>query len=372
MLTHKIAFIIDEYLGPIAGTEKQIQYLISGLRNHNFQPELFVLRDSSYIQNGFNLCPVHVLNIPKLMSIDTVLKGFRLASMLRNNSFKLSHIFFPDASIFAPLFCKMAGTKVVVSRRDQGFLYSSKQVRLVKAVDRFIDSIVANSKAVRESLRGNIGSSPCQKTVIIYNGCDHMDSCGKKNISLKNELTIPSNSPVIGMVANFNPWKRHLDALQAFALVKQNHVDVHLVLVGDGCERRKLEEVTQFLRLEQSVHFLGQRQDIGNILKECSVCILCSETEGLSNALIEYMIAGKPVVATDVGGNKEVVIDGVTGFLVAPGKIELLAQRISELLHNENLARKMGVEGKRVAQEKFSTTKMVEKHISLYKRLLYG
>ncbi len=84
------------------------------------------------------------------------------------------------------------------------------------------------------------------------------------------------------------------------------------------------------------------------------------------------MIAGKPVVATDVGGNKEVVIDGVTGFLVAPGKIELLAQRISELLHNENLARKMGVEGKRVAQEKFSTTKMVEKHISLYKRLLYG
>lgn len=371
-MTHKIAFIIDEYLGPIAGTEKQIQQLISGLKNSDFEPELIVLRESSYLKNDTALCPVHVLNVPKLMSIGTVLKGFRLARMLRNNSFKLSHIFFPDASIFAPLFCKMAGTKVVVSRRDQGFLYSSKQVRLVKAVDRFVDSIVANSEAVRESLRGNIGSSSYKKTVVIYNGCDHMDSGGKKNISLKNELTIPSNSPVIGMVANFNPWKRHQDALKAFAFVKRSNPRTHLILVGDGYQRRRIEKLALSLKLEQSVHFLGTRQNISDILKECEICILCSQTEGLSNALIEYMMAGKPVVATDVGGNKEVVIDGVTGFLVPPGEIELLAQRISELLHNEKLARKMGAEGRRVAQEKFSTTKMVEKHILLYKKLLEG
>ena len=179
-------------------------------------------------------------------------------------------------------------------------------------------------------------------------------------------------------MANLRPLKRVGDAVKALALVSAPcSIAPHLLIVGedrpdaDGTSHRtQLERTAVQFGLLDRVHFAGKIADPAPLIRLADVCLLCSETEGLSNVVIEYMLSGKPVVCTNVGGNAELIVDGVCGRVVAAGDVVALASAISELLNGTDLARDWGEAARKRAIELFTpASRMVDSYQHLYEHL---
>jgi len=168
-------------------------------------------------------------------------------------------------------------------------------------------------------------------------------------------------------VANLRPVKAHDVLLQAAKRVAASMPNVHFVLVGEGSERNRLQHLAFSLGIGAAVHFLGERRDIPDILAALDVGILSSHSESFSNSIVEYMAAGLPVVATDIGGSREAVEDGVTGILVPPGDDIRLADAILAVFARGSRL-DMGEAGRRRAVERFGVSTMVRLHEDIYSR----
>ena len=171
------------------------------------------------------------------------------------------------------------------------------------------------------------------------------------------------------MVANFHKYKRHEDLIDAFSVVHKENPETHLVFIGDGEREKELKDRVAGLRLNQVVHFTGELSDVIPAVQEFSVCVLCSATEGFSNALIEYMGCGKPVVATKVGGNLEIVQDSINGILVPVNNHKALADQILLLLNNNGIGNRVGLFAKSTVEQRFGLEKMINSYGSVYKTL---
>jgi len=360
---------MDYYYDTNGGTEGQLLELIKGLDRNLFDPHLFVFRPTEFVKknNGFP-CPITVLNVGKLARIDTILKLIKLSYLIRKENFKIVHIFFNDASIIAPLFCKIGGANVIVSRRDMGFWYTPSQLRAIKISNLFVDRIVVNSKAVMANVSKWEGFS-IDKINIIYNGHDPKRFDVLALLNFRESLGIADSDPIIGMAASLYKIKRHSDLIHAFSIIHGEYKNAHLVLIGSGPMEYELKSLTYTLGLCNSIHFLGDIKEVIPIIKHFSVGVLCSESEGLSNAILEYMMCGIPAVCTNVGGNPEIIKDGFNGFLIPVGDINQLADRISKILSDSSLSEFMSQNAMQTA-EKFLLKKMIDSHTNLYFQLL--
>ncbi len=157
--------------------------------------------------------------------------------------------------------------------------------------------------------------------------------------------------------------------IRAAALVREALSEVEFWIIGDGNQRRNLESLAEGLGMLPHVRFLGRRADVENLLPSIQVGVLSSDSEGLANALLEYMRAGLPVVATDVGGNGEVVENGKTGLLVPPGNAEAMAEAILALLKDPARAAALGDAAKQRFTEKFAVESMLVETEQLYRQL---
>lgn len=170
-------------------------------------------------------------------------------------------------------------------------------------------------------------------------------------------------------VARLQPVKDHATLLRAARLVVDRRPDFRLLLAGDGPERGRLEALAEQLRLADAASFLGHRADVRPLLESSDAFVLASRSEGLSLSILEAMAASLPVIATAVGGNPEVVVDGQTGFLVPPGSAEALAQAIERVIGTPGLGRQLGAAGRQRAEELFSLEAMVSRYEALYLEL---
>jgi glycosyltransferase involved in cell wall biosynthesis len=211
-----------------------------------------------------------------------------------------------------------------------------------------------------------------EKIEVIYNGLDLTPYQNSTNgEALRNKLGFDDHISLIGMIANFNfEIKGHRYFLEAAKTVLEKIPGVEFLLVGDGPLRNHYEKLTHELGVEKKIHFLGERNDVPVILSNLSISVLSSTSEGLSNVILESMAAGKPVIATNVGGSREIVVDGVTGYLVPPADSQAMAKAITELLQDPDKAITMGAAGKKRVGEKFSIKAMVESYENLYKSLM--
>ncbi len=239
-----------------------------------------------------------------------------------------------------------------------GFWYTPANRLALRFVRRFVGLVVANSYAVARSVRDAEGYRP-DEVAVVYNGVD-----------VPGNLPAASTNagPVIGIVANLRPIKRIGDAIRAFAKIAEKHPEAILRIVGGGDEAG-LVQVASRMNVAGRVQFTGRIESPGDELTNFSVGMLTSESEGLSNSIIEYMLAGLPVVCTSAGGNPELVEEGVNGFLVEVGDVSAMADRLDQLLRSGELRRSLGQAGRAKAQRKFSTVRMVEAHEELYARL---
>ena len=231
----------------------------------------------------------------------------------------------------------------------------------------FSDAIIGNSQAGLKAYH-----APADRSHVMYNGFD-FNRIGKltPEAEMRQALNIQTDK-VVGMVGKFEPRKDYQTYLEAAVQLVAQRPDVTFVAVGDGA---MLEAYQQRIQ-EKSDHrilFTGHRKDVESIVNILDVGVLTTNHqihgEGISNALMEYMALGKPVVATTGGGTAELVTDEV-GFVIPPGNVALLAQKLNALLDDLAQARQMGEQGRRRIEEHFNLTRMTDEYVHLYETLL--
>lgn len=235
---------------------------------------------------------------------------------------------------------------------------------LEKLLLRFSDYRVANSQA---GLRSRNLSANDPKNCVIYNGFD-FERIDGLNHGDSAEAPVQNATRVVGMVAEFNRYKDYRTFIEAARIVSHTRGDVVFQAVGDGATLEACVAAASGMRAMQ---FLGQRRDVERVVRGFDVGVLSSFGEGVPNCVMEYMALAKAVVASDSGGTRELVLDGVTGMLVKPRDRVSLAAAIEYLLDHPSRAREMGIAGQMRLREDWSLVRMIEATVELYRRAIF-
>jgi len=360
----RILFISNRLVNPNAGTEGQLLQLIKHLPRDQFEPRLLVLQRSELTDSGSISCKVDVLGHSRLLDPRTWISFWRYARKAASNGVGLAHIYFHDASIFGPPLLRAVGIRAVISRRDMGYWYNRAYLCALRVTGKFADRVVVNSQAVGE-VTCREEWMPADRIRVIYNGYESNEHSSMTAAADIIEIKNNGLGPLVILVANYRPLKRIEDAIRALSLVAKKGGRAQLVIIGNG-DWAPLRKLARDLGVAQQVYFLGARDDVKECLKHGYIGVLCSESEGYSNSIVEYMQASLPAVVSDVGGNREAVMEGETGYRYPMGDIEAFAEHILTLLNDPCLARQLGTAGKELADQRHNLQKMVCSHVDLY------
>ena len=276
-------------------------------------------------------------------------------------------------SVYALPIAKILGVRLVngmIRNAPSKLRFFNKDGIRAKLTFPFSDAIVSNSYAGLNSY-----NATSQKGVCIHNG---FDSHRIKNLqdkeTVKRSFSI-STEKVVGMVASFSNNKDYETFISASQMVLKKRGDVTFLAIGDGKNLIRCRKLVR-PKFKSKIKFLGLQNDVESLVNTFDIGILATDTrfhgEGISNSIIEYMILGKPVVATDSGGTKELVINGKTGFLVKPHDVEDMGKRIGQLLEDNKLTNKMGKAGRERIEKHFNLEHMTNAFIELYRKLIGG
>jgi glycosyltransferase involved in cell wall biosynthesis len=299
----------------------------------------------------------------------------RLAHFLKENEIEVIHTHDFYTNIFGMTAAAMARVRARIAYKGEtdGFR-TSMQKRFERGAFRLAHRVIANSDAVRQQLiREGV---PAEKVVKHYNGLN------VERVRVRPDLTRDHALAMLGLpqeparrfvtiVANLqHAVKDHPMFLRAAARVRAMIPDAGFVIAGEGELMDSMRELAAQLGLARDVFFIGRCRNIAELLFASDVCALSSTAEGFSNAILEYMAAARPVVVTDVGGAREAVAEGETGYLVPAGNDEQMAAKIILLLREPEHARIMGEQGKQRVINKFSCERHFENTLDLYSELL--
>ena len=294
---------------------------------------------------------------------------------LRRNDIDLIHTHDFYTNIFGMTAGFFAGVRArIASRRETNCMRSGSQLLVQRIAYSLAHQIIANSEAVRSKL---VSEGVNQKRItVVHNGIDmrrlasSIVTSREESLALGFEGAIPQRV-FVSIVANMrHEVKDYPMFLRSAQLVKQQVPTAGFLIAGEGELRSSIERLATELGLGESVFFLGRCQRISDLLNASDVCVLSSKAEGFSNSILEYMAAGRPVVATNVGGASEAIVEGETGYLVESGDHSTMAHRIVSLLLAPEQARTMGDRGKQRVEQKFSSRALLKNIEALYARLL--
>ena len=354
------------------GAQRQLFELVRGLDKNRFRPILLTLRRGGPMEEEFGALPgVQVLSLERKGKYD-FLCLLKVSRILRSMKIDVVQPFLTPATFFGllpALWCRVP-VKIVTERASRGNKHTGPGYRFYLGAEdflcRFCDWAVPNSQAGGDYLVQR-GIEP-SKVKVIYNGIDfsRLKPDREDVKKVRQRLGIPPGGKVVGMMARLFPVKNHIMFLQAAALVNKAMPETRFALVGDGPLRSRLEEYSNELGLNSKVVFFGEQRDAVNYLSAFDVATLTSDAEGCSNSLLEAMALGKPVVATDVGGNRELIRHGETGILVPPGNTQSFSEAVLELLRSSEAARVMGQNASETVRARFGLADMVREYESLY------
>ena len=283
----------------------------------------------------------------------------QLASILREHSIQIVHTHNTYAHFYGTLAAKMAGVPVVINtQHGRGCGTHWKQRIHFMLANRLTRKVLAVSE---DSARICRTQDPLSRRKIepLWNGIDLS----------RFAYHGPSMQPHAISVARLSPEKDFPTLLQATRLVVDRNPDFRLTIVGDGQERQKLTDLTSQLQLTEQVTFLGERRDVPDLLREAAMFVSSTSTEGISLTLLEAMAVGLPIITTSVGGNPEVVEDGVTGHLVPPADPESLANAICEHLQQRDTWQAIGTLSRTRVERQFDINRMISDYETLYTEL---
>ncbi|MGE0592926.1 MAG: glycosyltransferase [Vicinamibacterales bacterium] len=348
------------------GGQGQAMYTVTGLRAAGHRAVLVAHPDGALLtrmRDGLDLVALAPRNEVDLAS------AWKLSRLLKRMRPDIVHAHDPHGVAMAALALSMgslAPRPVFVASRRVDFRLAKNSFSRWKysLVNRFI----ANSMAVRDLLVAD--GIPASRTCVVNEAVDvhRMEHLPAANVHAA--FYLPTHAPVVGNVAALVPHKGQHHLLDAAALVVRAVPDARFVIVGDGELRESLEQHIRHMHLERHVFLAGFREDALEMTKGFDVFVMSSVTEGMGTALIDAMAAGKAAVGTTAGGIPELIVEGVTGFLVQPRDHEAMADRIVRLLKDNALRTRMGNAALARAREHFTVARMVQETVAVYDELL--
>jgi len=362
----KIAIIIDTLRS--GGKERRLVELIKGLyKDYNVSIELILLSKIIHYHEILEL-GINIHYLVRRWNKDPVIfhKFYRIC---KNSNPDIIQSWDSMSSVYSAPIARLLGVKFVNSMIYDApiplRIFSSKWLRS-KITFPISNAITGNSKAGLLAYH----ATP-SKSFLIYNGFDFQRLENLGNIeNIKSKFNI-STEKIVGMVASFSHHKDHLTFINAAKSILYKRNDVTFICIG-GVQGNRRNEVEAMINSSQKdkIILAKAQHPIEPIINMFTIGILSTFTEGISNAIIEYMALGKPVIATDGGGTSELVIDGETGFLIDQEDPKGLEERIIFLLDNPETAFMMGQKGKARIKEHFGLPKMTRHFNRLYKQLL--
>ena len=326
---------------------------------------------------GIDEIPEYRLN--SFYDLHALRQVWRFASYLKKHEIDVIHSHDFYTNLFAMAAATLARVPVRIASRRESSLRSASKRFVERCAYRLAHAVVANCEEVRQQLIRE-GLSP-KKVRTVYNGLDParvQPALGDRG-KILSALGLPADARFVTITANmrahvWNPepacYKDHPTFLRAAQRVRDRVPDAAFIIAGEGELKEATENLAKDLGINDRTFFIGRCQDIGSLLSISEVCVLSSRAEGFANVILEYMAAGRPVVATDVGGAREAIIHAESGYLVPAGDHERMADHITSLLLRTEESQRMGQTGKRIVSGKFSCLKQLQSVESLYNELL--
>ena len=377
--TLKIAYVLPNIES--GGAEGHLLSLVRRLDRSRFSPFLFTTAGGGSMYESFrSLLPVSVIGDPRQARAKPPKNPFvhlqairELADAFRAHSPDIVHSYLPAANVMGTVAARWAGIpRVVVSKRSLSDYKKGHPFlkRLESWGNRLSDVVMVNSDAVRREIERTERSWK-GKIRRIYNGVGPIEAWDRERVeSFRAREGLPPRSLVAVCVSNFFEYKGHEDLVKAVARLAGDFTELTCVLIArEAGSLETTRALARDLGIPERFRFPGARSDIPDFLRAADLFVHPSRQEGFSNAILEAMAAGLPVVACDVGGNPEAVVDGVTGRLVPPRDPTTFANAMAEILADPGKGRSMGEAGRRRAIDRFSLDRMMRDIEEMYESL---
>lgn len=346
-----------------SGAEKQFALLAAGLPRDRFTVHAVALARSGPYEKMIRDAGVPVTVLGKRFKADPI-AFLRLRQLIRSFRPDVIHTWLFAANAYGRLAAGSAGgPKVVVSERCVDSWKAGWQLRLDRKLIGRTAALVANSESVADFYRG-VGV-PAERIRVIRNAVEP-PSAALNRAALLRELGLPADARLVGYVGRLAKQKRVDVLVWAMQLLRQLTGNVYHVVVGDGPQRSYLEGLAKHFTCDDVTRFIGHRDEAARLLPCFDVLWLASDFEGQSNSLLEAMAAGRPVIASDIPANRELIDDGRTGYLVRQGDSVAFAQYADRLLADPVLAARLGSAARDEVVERHSTRAMVQAYAALY------
>ena len=373
----RVLHLVDSF--DRGGTELQALQLAMLLRESgHFDISLACLRGDGPLREeatraGFTDIPE--FRLTSFYNTQAVRQGARFRRLLRTRGMDLIHTHDFYTNVFGMVTAAAAGVRVrVASRRETLGMRSRAQRFVEKRAFDLATMVVANADAVREQLIAEGLSA--SKVVTIHNGLDaarYRMGPEWDERAWRAGAGLPLDRPLVTIVANLrHDVKNHPMFLEGARIVHERVPACAFVLAGEGPLLEPMRARADALGIGADTFFLGRYERVRELLSASAVCVLTSTAEGFSNSILEYLASAKPVVATDVGGARETIQEGRTGYLVPSGGVREFANRVTELLEHPATAREMGARGRDFVVEQFSLGARLRRTEELYDALLSG
>jgi glycosyltransferase involved in cell wall biosynthesis len=372
-----VLFIMDSF--EQGGSERQAMLLLRQLHaSGRCRVHLACLQNRGSLRaeaDQLSIGEIHEYALNSFYDLNFVRQLRLLGQFIKEKEIDVVHTHCFYTNIFGMTGAFFAGVRGrVTSKGETEGFRTPMQKRAERAAFRLSHRVIANCLVVQNQLIRE-GVSP-SKIIQHYNGLDQERL--KVRVGLRREEALAAfglpQEPTrryISIVANLrNPVKDHAMFLRAAVRVRAAVPDAGFVIAGEGELMDDLCELANQLGIQDDVFFIGRCDSVADLLFASDIGVLSSKAEGLANAILEYMAASLPVVATDVGGVREAIAEGETGYVVASGDDEKMAERIIELLNEPERARAMGERGKLIVADKFSCDRHLQNTLELYDELL--
>jgi glycosyltransferase involved in cell wall biosynthesis len=374
----RVTFVVTRL--NIGGVTRQIHLLNAALASHGFQPTVVFGREG-FREGRIDLDGPNARGLPAFVRGPRPLKDAstyrEIGRMLRDQRPSVVHTHLAKAGTLGRIAAKRARVPVVVHTFHghvlRGYFppfISRAFLEVERTLARRTDALIAVSESVRDDLLSlGIGTPPKWRVIPVGVELDAFMGELPDATSARADLALPVVGPLVGIVGRLAPVKDLDTFLAAAALIGHKRPDVSFVVAGDGELRGSVEQRAREL-LGDRVRFLGWVEDLPKLYAALDVVVLTSRNEGTPMSLIEAGAAGRPVVATAVGGVPEVVQDGRTGWLVPGGDADAVAARVLELVEDPGSARAFSEAARKLVVVRFSAARMVADHATLYEELL--
>jgi glycosyltransferase involved in cell wall biosynthesis len=370
-----VLFIIDSF--EQGGSERQALQLLRQLHlSGACRVHLACLQDRGSLRaeaEQLDIGEIHEYPLNSFYDLNFARQLQRFVRYLREKRIDVvhAHCFYTNFFGMIGAFLARVPARITSKGETSGFR-TPMQKRAERISFRLAHRVIPNCLVVQDLLISE-GVDP-KRIIQHYNGLDMERLKVRAGLTREEALAmfgLPGDRRLISIVANLhNPVKDHPMLLRAAARVHAAVPDAALVIAGEGELMPGLRQLATELGIADDVHFIGRCDDVASLLFLSHLGVLSSKAEGFANAILEYMAAGLPVVATDVGGVREAIVESETGYIVPSGDDEKMAERIIQVLGNDETARVMGERGKAIAAEKFSSEHHLRNTLELYEELL--